>query len=58
MPDEVPQKYEMGTLNISGIAGLNASLRWIHETGIETIWQAEQEHRRKLLNILICHMLE
>lgn len=52
MPDEVPQKYEMGTLNISGIAGLNASLRWIHETGIETIWQAEQEHRRKLLNIL------
>ena len=26
MPDSLPEKYEMGTLNIAGVAGLNASL--------------------------------
>lgn len=52
MPDEIPQKYEMGTLNIAGIAGLYTSLKWIYEIGIETIWNVEQEHRKKLLKIL------
>ena len=31
MPESIPEKYEMGTLNIVGIAGLNASLKWIQE---------------------------
>ena len=29
MPESIPEKYEMGTQNILGIAGLNASLKWI-----------------------------
>lgn len=52
MPKEIPQRYEMGTLNISGVAGLYASTGWILETGIESIWNREQEHRKRLLEIL------
>ena len=52
MPRDLPQRYEMGTLNISGIAGLYAATEWILETGIESIWMKEQEHRKRLLEIL------
>lgn len=52
MPRDVPQRYEMGTLNISGIAGLYAATEWILETGIESIWTREQAHRKRLLEIL------
>lgn len=52
MPRDVPQRYEMGTLNISGIAGLYAATEWILETGIYEIWTREQEHRKRLLEIL------
>ena len=52
MPRDLPQRYEMGTLNISGIAGLYAATEWILETGVETLWKKEQEHRKRLLEIL------
>lgn len=52
MPQRLPERYEMGTLNICGIAGLNASLKWIEEVSIENIWDKEQEHRQKLIEIL------
>ena len=52
MPESIPQKYEFGTTNISGIAGLHAALLWINEIGIDAIWKKEQEHRTELLSIL------
>lgn len=52
MPKDIPQRYEMGTLNISGIAGLYAAIGWILETGIDEIWTREQDHRKCLLEIL------
>lgn len=52
MPESIPEKYEMGTLNVVGIAGLNASLKWIQEKTIEILAQREQENRGKLLEIL------
>lgn len=52
MPKDIPQRYEMGTLNISGIAGLYAASGWILETGIDEIWTREHEHRKCLLEIL------
>lgn len=52
MSESIPEKYEMGTLNVVGIAGLNASLKWIQEKTIETLAQREQENRGKLLEIL------
>lgn len=52
MPESIPEKYEMGTLNVVGIAGLNASLKWIQEKTIQTLAQKEKENREKLLEIL------
>ena len=52
MPDSLPERYEMGTMNISGMAGLNASLQWIKETTTEAIRAKEDENRQKLLQLL------
>ena len=52
MPESMPEKYEMGTLNVVGIAGFNASLKWIQEKTIETLALKEKENRGKLLEIL------
>lgn len=52
MPLSLPERYEMGTTNISGIAGLNAALKWGLDQGIDTIWQKEKEHRNKLIALL------
>lgn len=41
MPAFLPDRFESGTLNLPGIAGLNAALRYLLETGIEAIYQAE-----------------
>lgn len=52
MPVDIPQRYEMGTLNIAGIAGLYASTGWILENGIENLWKQEGVHRKRLIEIL------
>ena len=52
MPNDIPQRYEMGTLNIAGIAGLHASLGWILDEGIDYLWEHEQLKRKELLKIL------
>lgn len=52
MPESIPEKYEMGTLNIASIAGLNAALKWIQEVSVETLWNIEIEHRKRLLQLL------
>ncbi len=41
-PAFLPDKFESGTLNVIGLAGLLASLRWIHETGIDRIRAHEE----------------
>lgn len=52
MPESIPERFEMGTINIVGIAGLNAALKWIQEKTIEKIYQKEEENRRILLDLL------
>lgn len=52
MPESIPEKYEMGTLNISGIAGLNAALQWIDKITIDDLWEKEEANRNKLLAVL------
>lgn len=52
MPRDLPARYEMGTMNISGIAGLHAALNWISETGIDMIRKQECENRQHLLDVL------
>lgn len=52
MPTSLPERFEMGTLNISGIAGLHASLRWIISTSVDCIRKKELENREKLIDLL------
>ena len=42
MPDFLPDRGEAGTLNVPGIAGLGAGLRWIQRRGTERIFRREQ----------------
>ena len=43
MPDDIPERLEAGTLNVPGIAGLGAGLRYLMQTGIETIEKRERQ---------------
>lgn len=52
MPDNLPERFEMGTINTCGIAGLNASLHWICEKTIEELYLSEMQKRERLLNLL------
>ena len=52
MPESLPEKYEMGTLNIAGAAGLNAALKWIQEQTIGHLWEREKANRQRLLSLL------
>jgi len=51
-PESLPERFEIGTLNISGIAGLNAALKWSTELGIQKIADKESKNRERLLSIL------
>lgn len=42
-PPQMPTALEAGTLNGHGIAGLAAAVRYIQQTGMDTIRQVEQE---------------
>ena len=48
-PDFLPDKFESGTLNVLGLAGLNASLEWIQSVGIDEI----RDHEKALCQQLI-----
>jgi len=48
-PDFLPDRYESGTLNTPGIAGLGAAIKYIQATGIERI----REHEKRLTMLFI-----
>lgn len=52
MPASLPERFEIGTMNISGIAGLNAALKWIHKQGVSKLGQEESAKRKCLLELL------
>jgi len=41
--EEYPYRLEFGTINILGVAGLHAGLKWIEEIGLETIHHQEMK---------------
>jgi cysteine desulfurase / selenocysteine lyase len=47
--DEFPYRLECGTLNLVGVAGLNAGLKWILENGMEVLHIKEMLLYEKLL---------
>ena len=52
MPEDAPSRFEMGTLNTVGIAGLNAALKWILSTGMASLFKEETKQRQKLIELL------
>ena len=45
-PSQMPTALEAGTLNTHGIAGLNAAVKYINETGLDNIRKKEQKLMR------------
>ncbi len=52
-PDMLPDKYESGTPNGVGIAGLGAGVRWVRARGVESIRDHEASLRRALVGGLM-----
>ncbi len=48
--DEFPYRLECGTLNIVGVAGLNAGVKWVKEQGMEVLHKQEMALWNKLKN--------
>lgn len=48
--DEFPYRLECGTLNLLGVAGLHAGLRWVLEQGVDTLHRQEMALWNKLRN--------
>ncbi|MBK1810852.1 aminotransferase class V-fold PLP-dependent enzyme [Clostridium sp. YIM B02505] len=51
-PDYLPDKFECGTLNLPGIAGLKAGIEFIQDVGLDTIQYKELILTRRILEIL------
>ena len=49
MPDNLPERYEIGTMNTLGLAGLNAAVKWINEKGTDNHYSDELSKREHLL---------
>lgn len=52
MPLSLPERYEMGTMNLIGVAGLHAALKWINDISISSLREKEAQKRQRLLEIL------
>ena len=52
MPLSLPERYEMGTMNLIGVAGLHAALKWINDISITSLREKESQKRQRLLEIL------
>ncbi len=48
-PEFLPDVFESGTLNVVGLAGLEAAIRWIQKRGVDTIHARHQEILRLFL---------
>ena len=52
MPRSIPERFEFGTINAAGAAGLNASAKWILAQGIGEIAAKEEQNRARLISLL------
>lgn len=49
-PDSIPDRYESGTVNVPGIAGLGAGIRFILSEGIDAINEKETQLAEKIIS--------
>ena len=52
-PSLMPDKLEAGTLNLPGIMGLSAGLRWLGERGVESVRAHELDLTERLIEALL-----
>ncbi len=52
MPTAIPSRFEVGSLNIHAISGLNSALKWINTIGLKEMFQCEQKNLNKLVSVL------
>lgn len=50
IPDFMPDRFEPGTMNLPGIVGLNAGLKWISAVGMSNIEKHELELTKRFLD--------
>lgn len=51
-PEELPMRYESGTLNVAGLSGLAAGVEFILQQGLDKIQQKEKVLTDQILNAL------
>lgn len=51
MPQSLPERFEMGTMNTSGVAGLNAAIKWIQDQSMIILVSGRAEETRSLAKI-------
>ena len=49
-PDDMPDKFEAGNLNVPGILGLGAGVEWLLERGVETLRTEALAHTKLFLD--------
>ena len=47
MPDFLPDRAEAGTLNVPGIAGLSAGIRYLEQLGIDEVYRRENRQLKR-----------
>ena len=52
MPELLPDRFEAGTMNLPGMAGLAAALDYIEEQGMDRLYQHEQELTSRFISAL------
>ena len=52
MPEYLPDRAEAGTLNVPGIAGLQAGMRYVRHQGVDAIAQREQYFAGQCIRLL------
>ena len=52
LPQTIPEKFEVGSLNIQAISGLYEALRWVNEIGQELLLNNEIEYSKKMIECI------
>lgn len=53
IPDFMPDRFEPGTMNIPGIIGLHASLKWLEEKGLDAVAEHELGLTKRFIDGLL-----
>ena len=52
LPEQLPERFEAGSINIAAISGLHAALTWLNKIGIKEILAKEEKNTKRLIDLL------